>query len=195
MGEPATQVNLLSYYQNYQTVRGAVSGFDTLISDVLFKGSGAIVAIVAASLALFNVFGNQVNWATAFGISLFALFAGLYLLSVIALYSDLLRRSVLVAEGLEAKLFGKELSEDLWLTTRLEDHPLAGGRLGSTLYMLLVMGVHTAAGGFSAFYYRMWTGDIGLVWPMWLAFMAIWVPLIGLLGKAVKKYSPSWPDA
>ena len=172
----------------YQMIRGAISGFDGIIGDHLMKGATAIVAIAAGPMAVFKA-----EPVIAFWTSLFALPVALYLLTVIDLYSELLRRSVSIAIGLEESLFKTGPDRALWLTTNLERHPLAGGRLGPQFYMLFVRGLYLAALAFSSLYffasgYRVeW---IGLLWFV----AAISLLARGPLVQHLVKRHPTWRE-
>lgn len=142
---------LLPYYQ---TVRQTIQGLDSLITDILTKGATATVAIVVGPIAIFKTPQGDVNWQIVFFTSLFGVLAALYVLTAVALYADLLRRAVKVGTGLEEDIFND--NKDLYLTGVLEHNPFAGGKLGTVLYLGLVIVLYLAAGLFSTWYLHHW---------------------------------------
>jgi hypothetical protein len=151
--------DLLPYYG---TVRDTIKGLDTLITDILTKGATATVAILVGPLAIFKT-NNEIQWKIVFFTSIFALLAAVYVLIAVALYSDLLRKAVVVSEKLEKGIF--EGADRTLLTTALDQNPLAGGKAGTVLYLGLVVCLYFASDLFSTWYFSQWNShDSILVW-------------------------------
>ena len=79
--------------------------------EILTKGATATVGILVGPLAIFKPAEKPGDWLMVFYISIFAFFAALYVLTAVALYSDLLRKAVLVGKKVEQEMFEQGESE------------------------------------------------------------------------------------
>jgi len=165
--------NLLQYYQ---TVRQAISGFDTLVTNSLTRGATATFAILAATLAIIKTEEKtgRFDWQSVFLLSLFAVAAALYVLTAVTLYADLLKRAVTLGKKLENEIF--DAPNDELLTTHLDEHPLAGGKFGTILYLFMAIILYVGAASFSTFFFCKWQGTpwpagvtLFIVFLVWLA--------------------------
>jgi hypothetical protein len=151
--------------QYYQTVRQAIQGFDTLINNILTTGATLTIAILVGPFAIFKS-KQDIEWSIAALISIFAILGALYILTAVALYADLLKRAVSVATELEKEMF--EGHEEAWLTTELEKNPLAGGKLGTPLYLFMAVILYLIVASVSIYY----------IWKLW---DLIWLCLVWTL--------------
>lgn len=137
----------------YSIVRDSIRGFDTLIVDILTKGATATVALLVGPLAIFKPEEND-DWSTVFFVSIFAVLAALYILTAVALYSDLLRRAVEVGKKLERDIF--EGDESFFLTAALDKNPLAGGKSGRNFYLFMMVVLYLGVTAGCTYYLWRW---------------------------------------
>ena len=120
-------MNWLAYHA---TIRSTISGLDNLITTLWFQA----LTFVGASVAAINP-GEELDQPLRFIVELGALSLGIIFLLMTFLYATLLQRAVAVAKQVEGKMIHLS-SEELQLTTYLDQSLLGGGNRGKYLYLL-----------------------------------------------------------
>jgi hypothetical protein len=70
------------------------------------------------------------------------------------MYADLLSKAVTVGKEVEKQIFDR--NEEAWLTTVLDKNILAGGKLGTLLYLFMAFILFAVAVGFSTYCFYRW---------------------------------------